>query len=101
MSENKVKEKISTYIPVLLLIFFSALALIILPQDCSLFGNAEGPFSCDAIPNNCCKDTGVYTLVAQIIFCVGIGLTVGTAVYFSKKSSLDQNQSHLLPRILE
>jgi hypothetical protein len=99
MANSEVKDAIPFFVPIILFVIFSLIALLILPQDCSLFGNYEGPFSCDAIPNNCCKDTGVYTLVDQVLFCIGIGLTIGTVIFYSKQQS--SNQSHKQPKLFE
>ncbi|MGI9036974.1 MAG: hypothetical protein ACR2GD_13185 [Pyrinomonadaceae bacterium] len=98
MNMSKIKETVFSNYPIILFALFSLISLIVLPKDCSLFGNAEGPF-CDAIPNNCCKDTGAYTLVAQVIFCIGIGLTIGTLVYSYK--SQDLTKTYERPKLFE
>ena len=58
----------------------------ILPENCYLFGNPDGPFSCDAIPNDCCGDMMAVTY-AQIIFWLGIGVSVASVAILWQKDS--------------
>ncbi len=76
----------------------SLVALSILPENCNLFGNPDGPFMCDGIPNNCCKMTMAVTY-AQIIFGLGAGLSVAAALIFTRNES--RSRSDEFPTILE
>ncbi|CAN5787043.1 hypothetical protein BH24ACI1_BH24ACI1_06000 [soil metagenome] len=67
---------------------------IILPENCSLFGNDEGPFMCHTIPNDCCGDK-MTTLCAQIIFGLGVGLSVAAFIILWQKDSQNRNDNQL------
>ena len=67
---------------------------LILPENCSLFGNVDGPFSCDGVPNNCCGDKMAVSY-AQIIFGLGVGLTVAACAIFTMKDSQESSDRQL------
>ncbi|MCW5962078.1 MAG: hypothetical protein KIS76_18105 [Pyrinomonadaceae bacterium] len=50
------------------------LAMLLLGEDCSLFGNPEGFQMCHTIPNDCCIDMMSVTF-AQISFFLGFGVS--------------------------
>jgi hypothetical protein len=95
---EKIKKELNTAIPYLipLFTFFIGIyfSLVILPENCHLYGNPDGPFMCDAIPNNCCKDMMAVTY-AQIIFWLGIGLSVAPFLILWKKESQEQSDNEL------
>ena len=68
-------------IPVILFVLSLIIPTLLLPKNCSFFESQPGPFSCDAIPNNCCE-FGIMFLIAHVILCLGIGLSLGTFIYF-------------------
>lgn len=84
-------DNINSYVPEILPVILFVLSLIIptllLPKKCSFFETQPGPFSCDAIPNNCCE-FGTIFLIAHIILCLGIGLSLGTFIYFFRRASV-------------
>ena len=85
---------VSVIVSILPFCIGTIVSLLILPENCSLFGNAEGPFSCDAIPNNCCGDKTAVSY-AQIIFGLGVGLTFAACIMFTKKNSQENSDSQL------
>ena len=64
----------------------------ILPENCYLFGNPDGPFSCDAIPNDCCGNMMAVTY-AQIIFWLGIGISVASVIILGLKEAQKDYES--------
>lgn len=96
--DEKVKKELKTALPGFLSLtaFFlgSFFAIMILPENCKLFGNPEGLFMCDSIPNDCCGDMMRVTY-AQIIFGLGIGLSIAPFILLWKKEEQKQSETEL------
>lgn len=75
-------------IPAIILLLTIVLTAILLPDGCSLLSNESGPFMCHTIPlpPGCCtNERGV--ILPRIIAVLGIGLTIGSAIYAIRNAS--------------
>jgi heme/copper-type cytochrome/quinol oxidase subunit 4 len=96
--KDELAQIVSLIVSILPFCIGAVVSQLILPENCSLFGNAEGPFSCDSIPNTCCGDKMTVSY-AQIIFILGIGLTVAACIICMKNES--QNNPGSLLKIFD
>jgi hypothetical protein len=65
-----------------------AISHFILPRNCYLFGNPDGPLSCDTINNFCCPDM-LKVRYAQLIFGLGAMLSIFAGYCFTKREFVE------------
>lgn len=77
-------------VPAFVLMLTLILAIVILPEGCSLFSNEGGPFMCHTIPPSpsCCTDK-LTVNYARAIAIIGIGIAIGIAVFLNRSDSGD------------
>lgn len=81
MGKTKISEYFPVIVPVSLFVYSVAFATYLLSENCFFFESQPGPYSCHTIPNDCCEFGPNYSLSHAVLFC-GIGLTIGTMIYF-------------------
>lgn len=90
------KEHKSLIISLVLFAFSLTTAILLLPANCAFFEPTPGPFACDAIPNNCCKQ-GIEFIISHVVLFVGFALAAG-GIYFyfqSEKTLRNRDQKKL------